>query len=287
MYRVTNNEHSDSKKSDIIYTPTCKITESMPPITVEVQQLIDWSFMRRLNRYCLNICDKYKVMPKVVVFGIKGFSSKQFMKEFDLKDSYYTMETKIWAESLRIYCIDSIASEIDFEKPLSPMVALSHFLCSQEKSIISLDLCDDTEMRKLYILANKIFEKNHMEEVSATDIALDSLQKTENQFLKIKKYAESGDLSQVKKIAKYAANGVEYVGKKRKLLEGNERESDVVTPIEVEESVDLNYVKKFIGGLNGQKMNWKKCYEQGQEDKLFLLYSSFLSLKGAYHKKRL
>jgi hypothetical protein len=38
------------------------------------------------------------------------------------------------------------------------MIALSYFLSSQGKSIISLDLYHDTEMRESYILENKRFE---------------------------------------------------------------------------------------------------------------------------------
>ncbi|KAI7902434.1 uncharacterized protein BX663DRAFT_511034 [Cokeromyces recurvatus] len=214
MYTIANNEHPDGKRSDVIYIPKEKPTESTRPITVEIQQTLDWAFFRRLNRYCLNICDKYKVMPFVMVFAIKGFSSKSFMNEFVLnEEGYYTISTNLWAKSLRIYTLDSIAENVSIEK-LNPIIALAYFLCAQEKSIIGLELCDSVHLQKLYLLAYKIFEEAQMEQKSTTDIVIGSLKNAEKQFEKILKCAESGDSNQINKIRKYAANGAQYVGKK-------------------------------------------------------------------------
>lgn len=288
MYTVANNEHPDGKRSDIIYIPD-KPTESTRPITVEIQQTFDWAFFRRLNRYCLNICDKYKVMPFVMVFVIKGFSSKSFVNEFVLNvDGYYTISTKLWAESLRIYTLDSIAENVTAEK-LNPIIALAYFLCSQEKSIIGLELCDNPLIQKLYLLADKIFEEAQMEKKkkSSSDIVIRSLKNAEKQFEKILKCIESRDSNQMTRIKKYAEKGVQYVGKKRKLLEEEEGES--VTPIEEGENGDLAFVKSFITRLNGKKKkkkDWRACYLEGVENGFFTFYNSHLSLKGAYHKNR-
>ncbi|CEG83007.1 hypothetical protein RMATCC62417_16990 [Rhizopus microsporus] len=285
MYTIANNEHSDGKRSDVIYIPD-KPTESTRPITVEIQQTFDWAFFRRLNRYCLNICDKYKVMPFVMVFAIKGFSSKSFMSEFILNDDgYYTISTKLWAKSLRIYTLDSIAEHVTIEK-LNPIIALAYFLCAQEKSIIGLELCDNAHIQKLYMLADKIFEEAQMEKKSSSDIVIKSLKNAEKQFEKILKCIESGDLNQMTKIKKYAANGVQYVGKKRKLLE-EEEEGESVTPIEEDENGDLVFVKKFMTRFDGKRMDWRACHLEGVENGFFTFYSSYLSLKGAYHKNRL
>lgn len=220
MYKITSNKYIDNRKSDVVYLPhVCKITEPSPPITVEIQQVVDWAFIRRLNRYCLNICDMHKVMPKVIVFAIKGFSSKAFLRDFTLENGYYTFSSTMWAQTVRIYTIDSIAELVDENENLKPMAALVYFLCSQEKSIISLDLCDDEEMKKLYSLANEIFTEHITIEESASDLALDVTEKTGSQFSKILSCAESCNQSSNKsleKIIAYAKNGMEYTRKKRK-----------------------------------------------------------------------
>lgn len=288
MYKVASNEYPDNRKSDVVYIPhSSKITESTSPITVEIQQIVDWNFMRRLMRYCLNICDTHKVMPKVLVFAVKGFSSKAFLKEFTLEQGYYTIDTKMWAQDIRIYSIDSIANSVDSQSTLEPTIALAYFLCSQEKSIISLDLCDDTEMRKLYVLANKIFSDHVINEETADDLALDIINKTSSQFSKIISCAESSAQPSLEKIIAYAKNGVEYTTKKRKIFVKDTEKSPSVTPIEKEDSADLHFVKQYLAGLNDKKTNWKKCYEEGKKQSLFERFTSFLSLKGAYHKNRL
>ncbi|CEG67479.1 hypothetical protein RMATCC62417_03905 [Rhizopus microsporus] len=288
MYKATTNEYPDSRKSDVVYIPhSCKITEATSPIAVEIQQIIDWSFMRRLMRYCLSICDAHKVMPKVLIFAIKGFSSKAFLNEFTLERGYYTINSKMWAQTIRIYSLDSIADLVDYQETLKPIVALVYFLCSQEKSIISLDLCDDAEIRKLYVVANEIFSDYIVNEETVDDFALDIINKTSSQFSKIISCAESSNQSSLKKIIAYAKNGVEYTSKKRKLFVGDTELSPPVTPVEVEDSADLHFVKQYLASLNGQKANWKKCYEEGKEQSLFVRFTSFLSLKGAYHKNRL
>ncbi|GAA5806102.1 hypothetical protein HPULCUR_011630 [Helicostylum pulchrum] len=181
---LTTNEYPDNRKSDVVYLPhSCKITESTPPITVEIQRVIDWAFIRRIMRYGLSICDKHKVMPKVIVFAIKGFSSKAYLSEFTLENGYYTLSTAMWAQTIRIYTIDSIADLINEQETLKPTVALSYFLCSQEKSIISLDLCDDEEMKKLYSLTNEIFFDYVIIEDSARSLAPDIIDKTGSQSM--------------------------------------------------------------------------------------------------------
>jgi hypothetical protein len=102
---------------------------------------------------------RYKFMPLVMVFAIKGFSSKSLMNEFIFNDDgYYTISTKLWAQSLRIYTHDSIAEKIVTEK-LTPIIALAYFLCAQERFILGLGLCDNIYLKKLYLLADNISKR--------------------------------------------------------------------------------------------------------------------------------
>ena len=100
---VASNEFSDGRKSDILYIPkTNKPTETALPIIVEVQQIIDIPFIKRTNRYCLNIHSAYKIFPKVIVFAIKGYSSKALMNDFAIEEDYpyYTTQKQYWAHSI-------------------------------------------------------------------------------------------------------------------------------------------------------------------------------------------
>lgn len=84
----------------------------------------------------------------------------------------------MWVQNIRIYSLDSIADLVDYQETLNSMVALIYFLCSQEKSIMSLDLGDDAEIRKLYVLANEIFSNYIVNKATADDLALDIIKKT-------------------------------------------------------------------------------------------------------------
>ncbi|KAI9361025.1 hypothetical protein BD770DRAFT_471027 [Pilaira anomala] len=136
-----------------IYIPEAsKPTEITPPIIVEIQQIVDISFLKRLTRYCLNIHDEYKFFPVVIVFAIKGFSSKAFMYEFKLEKDcpYHTTHGQFWAQSIQVYSLDSISSFVTTESAMKPIVALSYFLSSRQKSIVTLDEFEDEELRKIY-----------------------------------------------------------------------------------------------------------------------------------------
>lgn len=84
----------------------------------------------------------------------------------------------------------------------------------------------------------------------------------------------------MKKIIAYAKNGVEYTSKKRKLFVDDKGKSQTVTPVEGEDNADWHFVKQYLEKSNGQKTNWKKCYEEGKAQLLFDRFTSFLSLKG-------
>ncbi|KAI9467797.1 MAG: hypothetical protein EXX96DRAFT_543905 [Benjaminiella poitrasii] len=59
LYCISSNEFSVGRKSD-------KPTETALLILVEFQQIVDISFMKRINRYRLNVHDAYKIFPKVI-----------------------------------------------------------------------------------------------------------------------------------------------------------------------------------------------------------------------------
>lgn len=252
-----------------------------------MQQIVDISFIKRINRYCLNVHDAYKVFPKVIVFVIKGFSSKALMNDFTIDEgySYYTTHKQYWTHSIQFYSLDSISSFVTDESTMTPIVALSYFLCSQQKSIIALDESEDEELRKIYKIAYRSFLQYTTVENALTDLANDVLDKTNKQFEKIVNCAHENSESSLKKIRAYAKNGLEFTEKRRKLFFEKEQDA-TVTPIEIFESADLFFVKNFRNNVSG-RMNWSVCYTSGLSEGLFSRYGSSLSLKDAFLNDRL
>jgi hypothetical protein len=111
------------------------------------------------------------------------------------KEDITLLYSKMWAQTIRIYSVDSIADLFAYQETLKSIVALAYFLCSQEKSMISLDLCDDVKMRKLYVLAKETFSDYIVNEETADDFVLYIIKKTSFQFSKIISCAESSNQS--------------------------------------------------------------------------------------------
>ncbi|KAI7903506.1 uncharacterized protein BX663DRAFT_485653 [Cokeromyces recurvatus] len=180
------------------------------------------------------------MFPKVIVFAVKGFSSRSLLNDLIIEEScpYYTAHKQFWANSIHIYSLDSISSSIIDQSSMTPIVALSYFLCSQQKSIMALDENEDEELRKIYKIAYRSFLQYTTIENSLIDLANDVLEKTNKQFEKIMKCAQENSESSIRKIRAYAKNGVEFTEKRQKLFFEKEQDT-TVTPIETIESADL------------------------------------------------
>ncbi|ORE00723.1 hypothetical protein BCV72DRAFT_237442 [Rhizopus microsporus var. microsporus] len=190
-YDIGQKEFKDGRKSDIVYgIPGGKHTMATPPALVEIQQIVDMKFMKRLTRYCLNIHDLTKVEPVVMIFVIQGFSSKAFMEEnFNQPQnkSYYTSKKCLWAKTCRFYSLDSISANVMSENTMKPVVALTYFLCNQKKSLFGLEKSEDPELRCIYRIAARSFEPYTTKEEENYNHIMDVMKNTNNQFQKISK----------------------------------------------------------------------------------------------------
>ncbi|ORE05526.1 hypothetical protein BCV72DRAFT_229734 [Rhizopus microsporus var. microsporus] len=82
MYESVTTDFPDRKKSGILYLPTTKAIATVnPPILMEIQNLVDAKFISRVIRYCLNIKDKYKICPMVIVIAVNGFETKKYREK--------------------------------------------------------------------------------------------------------------------------------------------------------------------------------------------------------------
>lgn len=117
---------------------------------------------------------------------------------------------------------------------MEPVAALTYFLCSQKKSLFGLEKSEDPQLRRIYQIAARSFEPHTTKEEENYNHVMDVMKNTSSQFQKISKCADelkkTGDDTILKKIKRYAEDGVEYTNKKLKMVE--EDENGTITPIE-------------------------------------------------------
>lgn len=142
------------------------------------------------------------------------------MNEFTIEEGcpYFTIHGQLWAHSIQTYSLDSISSFMTEESTMKPIVALSYFLCSQQKSIMTSDESEDEELRKIYKIAYRSFLQHATIENSLADLENDVLDKMNKQFEKIMNCSHENSDSSVRKIRTYAKNGLEFTKKRRKLF---------------------------------------------------------------------
>ncbi|ORX62725.1 hypothetical protein DM01DRAFT_1403177 [Hesseltinella vesiculosa] len=122
MYRTSPTEWFNGTRSDVLFT--CDADPSMPPILIEVQQVVDDTFMRRLIGYCVSLEKQYSMLPIVLVFPIK---------------------------SIRFEVLNRVRKQL--QQPLAPFASLCLFLMRQDLSLHSSPYRSDSTMQLLYSLA--------------------------------------------------------------------------------------------------------------------------------------
>ncbi|KAG2223016.1 hypothetical protein INT45_012315 [Circinella minor] len=70
---VENGECLDGKRLDAFFILTTKISDLIPPVLIEVQNVVDKAFVRRLNKkYCNHAYDKYNMESIASTISIKN-----------------------------------------------------------------------------------------------------------------------------------------------------------------------------------------------------------------------
>lgn len=217
--------------------------------------------------------------PIVAVFVIQRFASKAFRDSNFTKDKhepFYRCKQDLWSEACRFYSVDNVSNQVLSKQKLKPIIALAYFLSSQQRSIIALEENDDETLREIYSIAAKSFKKYSGIELSQEEQYLEMTKNTNKQFSKIaacvEEYEKENKPVTLKRLKKYAEDGVKYTGKKLKTV----AEDIVVTPIEQEKtSADLFFVVQQREKYKNN-FRWGLCYEKGEEKGLFQRYSSAL-----------
>ncbi|KAI9489847.1 hypothetical protein BDB00DRAFT_769882, partial [Zychaea mexicana] len=81
-YTTATTEWDNGSRSDILYVPCLGIQNSLPPILIEVQAIVNEASMERLFKYSQNAKQVYKSYPLVMVFCIDKLSPLTFITKF-------------------------------------------------------------------------------------------------------------------------------------------------------------------------------------------------------------
>lgn len=89
-YTAQNGERLDGKRADVLLIPTTAASESLPPILVEIQNVVDSPYMHRLSKYCNNIYDKNNnIEPIALTICIKNVRAEISHMFYDSRKASY------------------------------------------------------------------------------------------------------------------------------------------------------------------------------------------------------
>lgn len=287
-----------------------EVTVSLPPVLVEVQNIIDLKFVQRTIEYCLAVNKEHGTLPIIVVFGIHP-TKPSIANDLVQSDQIpYAKEypCKPWAKSFYILDPITINNHVH-EQPLKPLVAVEHFLHKQKRTLLSMDSKEraDETIQLLYSIAKQIFENDVTLEERTIDVLLNVCEQTQKQFYKIKEALEIENLEELRKRTReYAADGYMYL----ETCKTKYRRTSLPEPLDLPEeakkdgpsrseyhedllpasdqpntkSPDFAFVENFRS--NEKKMNWGACFDTGRAKGLFRSYKDSNSLKASFFKNK-
>lgn len=172
-YTTASTEWQNGSRSDILYVPRLGIQNSLPPILIEVQLIINEPFMQRLVQYCQSVLQLYKSYPLVLVFCIDKVSPSTLITKFkpvDVKPWMHSIKCcDFWAKSCYLVPKSTLSSEGSGAN-VSPLLALSTFLIEQSPTLYGHSHPDHPTIRMLYRLAKECIEHKTKKELELVDI---------------------------------------------------------------------------------------------------------------------
>lgn len=301
-YTSTNTTFTDGTECDVLYIPQSCAIPSLPPVIIEFQHSVTKSFMCRSIQYCINVFNRFKILPILLIFCINQVESKALADQFKPNSGRsYLLETPSNHFALYCYMItkESINSDVDnVNKEMNPIVAFAHFLLSGQQSIIGIDRWDDPTILKIYSIAKDIVTDTTSTEMKGIQALQTICKATHEQFVKISQHITSNP----KRACQYSEAGRIYSENlKRKydqLIElANAEES--TTPMEEPDEITLTdqslnqpstaslvtFVDDYKKEMTG-RMNWSHCWELGKKQGLFKEFGNGNSLKAVYYRAK-
>jgi hypothetical protein len=149
-YVISPNKWSDGSRSDVAYASTTITNDSLPPVLIELQYQVDQDFMLRIIKYASHVYKWYKVLPVIVVFVTKSFSSADFQREFITLKNSVLLEAicQFWAKRCFLLTPDAFRKHSN-TRPLDPIVALGVFLTRDEQTTVADHLNSKCQSQKL------------------------------------------------------------------------------------------------------------------------------------------
>ncbi|GAN02122.1 hypothetical protein MAM1_0017c01562 [Mucor ambiguus] len=115
-YTSTNTTFTDGTECDVLYIPQSSAIPSLPPVIIEFQHSATKSFMCRSINYCVNVFNRFKIFPILLIFCINKVELKSLADQFKPNSGRsYFLETPSNHFALYCYMItkESIISDVD------------------------------------------------------------------------------------------------------------------------------------------------------------------------------
>lgn len=304
-------EWIDGKRADMIYGPMISPSNLLPPVIIEVQNVVDELYMHRLQKYCNHVYETFdNIKPIALTICVKS------IREVFTKDYYDTekgeffkqLPSQYWAQQHLILTPSTIANHL--HEPLHPMVALEYVFSEQQCSLLGLEYRDDPTVKLLYSIAKQTIEQEIRIHDATFDVFMDVCTQIKTQFERIIE-AMNEDGSSSTRAIDYARAGLVYMD--TCLYKYQQQSSstsatalppppdlpDGVTPtagrqtVEVlqqikpqEKKRDMDVVDEFVKAWmkDHKRMDWKKCFNEGCANGHYNNYKDARTLSITYHQ---
>lgn len=167
-YTTASTEWDNGTVSDILYVPLLGSRNSLPPILIEIQLVVDEAFMPRVISYSQNAFRLYNQYPMVLVFCISKISPSNLIDKFTPVESKPWIQTlrncDFWAESCFLVERSSLPNEKS-DATMSPLLALSSFLLQQSATLFGHSHPNHPTIQMLYkLLKDNVDKENDCEQ---------------------------------------------------------------------------------------------------------------------------
>lgn len=146
----------------LLYIPRLSIQHFLPPIVVEIQQVVNEVFIQRGVGYRLNIAKTYSQLSILLVFCVQSVQPTRLRKDFLLSDNrpfVHYMQFEHWAQKCLL-----IAKHTHFidesDASLDPLMAISLSFTEQEATLAPHKNADDQTTKRLYAIAMEVLNRH-------------------------------------------------------------------------------------------------------------------------------
>lgn len=198
----------DGRHADVLYTSIVSPSGALSPVIMEVQNVVDKQFIRRLIKYCSHVIDKYQVEPVALTICIKSATKEVTSKLHETNKATYMkkLPSDDWAQAHYFISEETIKSSL--EAPLAPMIALGYVMMRQQVSLLGLENRSDPTVQMLYNIAKEILDDQIHKEEKTVDVLLDVCRNNRDQFKRIIEALEKD--GNTKRARSYADDGLLY-----------------------------------------------------------------------------